>query len=59
VNPLKLIKKKLITRGTVLKTPALGRCPKCGSPLYLAKSSLGNYAVCSNPLCNYYRKVEE
>ena len=59
MNPLKLIKKKLITRGTVLKTPALGRCPKCGSPLHLANSSLGKFVVCSNPLCDFYEKAKE
>jgi len=59
VNPLKLAKKKVLAVGSsVLKIPTLGRCPKCGSPLYLTRSPFGNYLTCSNPLCDYYKKVE-
>jgi len=57
VNPLKLAKKKLLVRGTVLKLPALGRCPKCGKALHLAKSPFGSYLVCSNPSCDYYERA--
>jgi len=57
VNLVKLAKKKIVTKGTLLKLPSLGRCPECGSSLYVAKSFMGTYIVCSNPLCSYHKKV--
>jgi len=41
-----------------IKVPVFGVCPRCGHSLYLVKTALGDYIVCSNPKCSYFSKIK-